>query len=162
MFNLITGLIPPSQPAQNSEIPGSNSRNIHVLLQPPHQLSNFLSEITYLAHIWTFLTPLTRRYIPWDNKTVPHIPAFRALFGNPPSWNWRNSPAYIPVFRPDRDTTKSHIFKVFNLQAQILKFLSRCWKFNYRPHSTLPAKDRVSKMQHFWTASPPSQGPDCN
>jgi hypothetical protein len=32
----------------------------------------------------------------------------------------------IPVFRPERDTAKSHIFKVFNLQAQILKFLSRC------------------------------------
>jgi len=32
----------------------------------------------------------------------------------------------IPVFRPERHTEKSHIFKVFILQAQILKFLSRC------------------------------------
>jgi hypothetical protein len=32
----------------------------------------------------------------------------------------------IPVFRPERHTEESHIFKVFILQAQILKFLSRC------------------------------------
>ena len=31
----------------------------------------------------------------------------------------------IPVCRPERHTEKSHIFKVFILQAQILKFLSR-------------------------------------
>ncbi len=32
----------------------------------------------------------------------------------------------IPVFRSERDTAKSHIFKVFIPQAQILKFLSQC------------------------------------
>ena len=186
-----------------------------------------------------------------------------ALSHSPPSRNWRNLPAYIPVFRSERDTAKSRIFELLllpprtlivikltpasalpdtensknphsrtaslpkkniypaerkfplpasprsvssflvrspvscifarcwkiyspaplhplkpkfrnsrvkfkeysrathtyqdsllsvshsDLQAQILKFLSRCWKFNYRPHSTLPAKDRVSASAYL-------------
>ena len=32
-------------------------------------------------------------------------------------------------------------------QAQILKFLSRCWKINYRPHSTLSAQAQIPKFQ---------------
>ncbi len=188
----------------NSEIPGSNSRIVHVLLQPPHQLSNFLSEITYLAHIWTFPTPAWIRKTPHGYSNIP-LPVFNlitglispsqpkagsaksrifellllllkawiihwaadpgdpihcenttyrteTLSGSPPSWNWRNSPAYIPVFRPERIYIPGQpgLRWTFWSPGPNSKIpLPRCWKFNYRPHSTLPAKDRVSKHPHI-------------
>ena len=112
MLNLITSLIPPSQPkAQipkfqgqiqgiftcHSHIPGQLPSSAHSYiftchLHPPRPVSCFLRSIVFCmpsvahsdpqAQILKFLSRCWkinyRRCIPWDNKTVPHIPAFRA------------------------------------------------------------------------------------
>jgi hypothetical protein len=86
----------------------------------PHPVSSFqVRSIVLPALRCTFWSP-------GPNSNIP-LPVFNLITGlippsqglgqqvaaiNSPSWNWRNSPAYIPVFRPERDTAKSRIFEL--------------------------------------------------
>jgi hypothetical protein len=88
----------------NSEIPGSNSKKSSgATYTSPHSVLIKKRKISKERYIY-----------PAERKTPTY------------SLQKYRDRKNIPVFRPERDTAKSHIFKVFNLQAQILKFLSRC------------------------------------
>ena len=68
-----------------------------------------------------------------------------------PKPKFRNSRVKFKEYSRATHTYQDSLLSVSHSdpQAQILKFLSRCWKFNYRPHSTLPAKDRVSASAYL-------------
>jgi hypothetical protein len=95
---------------------------------PQAQILKFLSRCWKINY---------RRCIPWDNKTVPHIPAFRASSSSQTIEKRNHKGNIYPAERKLPLTyTKSSSARKVQHTRPFEHPLARCWKLIHRPHSS--------------------------